>query len=64
MNSNLLPYPGEYRVWKRNSIKQNSNLPPYPGEYGVKDEHDVPAATKMGASFTHVVITHWKERKL
>ena len=34
---------------------KNSNLPPYPGEYGVKAEHDVPAATKMGASFTHVV---------
>ena len=33
---------------------KNSNLPPYPGEYGVKAEHDVPAATKMGASFTHV----------
>ena len=23
--------------------------------YGLKAEHDVPAATKMGASFTHVV---------
>ena len=33
---------------------KNSNLPPYPEEYGVKAEYDVPAATKMGASFTHV----------
>ena len=32
-------------------------LPPYAGEYGVKAEHDVPAATKMGASFTHVATT-------
>ena len=36
---------------------KNSNLLLYPGEYEVKAEHVAPAATKMGAGFTHVLPT-------